>query len=127
MIKLLIGTLLTGSFFISFISEHRLFLIRVAGTSTSFFTFFLSLFLWVLFDDSTPKMQFVNEFVWLSQSNINFTVGVDGISLFFLLLSTLLIPLCLLASWSSVTVYVKEYFIAFLLMEAFLVLVFFCF
>jgi proton-translocating NADH-quinone oxidoreductase chain M len=124
MIKLLIGTLLTGSFFISFISEHRLFLIRVAGTSTSFFTFFLSLFLWVLFDDSTPKMQFVNEFVWLSQSNINFTVGVDGISLFFLLLSTLLIPLCLLASWSSVTVYVKEYFIAFLLMEAFLVLVF---
>lgn len=124
MIKLLIGILLAGSFLILFIPKHKLFLIRTVGVSTSFLTFFISLFIWVLFDDSTSKLQFVNEVVWLSQSNINFTLGVDGISLFFLLLSTLLVPVCLLASWSSVTFYVKEYFIAFLLMEVLLVLVF---
>ena len=124
MIKLLLGILLLGSLFILFIPRHQIFLIRFVGNATSFFTFFVSLFLWILFDDSTPKLQFVDEIVWLSQSNINFTLGVDGISLFFILLTTLLIPICLLASWYSVTIYVKEYFIAFLLMEVLLVLVF---
>jgi NADH:ubiquinone oxidoreductase subunit 4 (subunit M) len=124
MIKLLLGLLLLGSLCILFIPRHQVFLIRFVGNATSFFTFFISLFLWILFDDSTPKLQFVDEIVWLSQSNINFTLGVDGISLFFILLTTLLIPVCLLASWSSVTIYVKEYFIAFLLMEVLLVLVF---
>jgi proton-translocating NADH-quinone oxidoreductase chain M len=124
MIKLLVGALLIGALFILFIPKHQFFLIRFVGNSVSFFAFFVSLFLWVLFDDSTPKLQFVEEIVWLSQSNINFTLGIDGISLFFLLLTTLLIPICLLASWFSVTIYVKEYFIAFLLMEVLLVLVF---
>jgi len=124
MIKFLVGILLAGSFFILFIPKHQYFLIRFVGNSVSFFTFFVSLFLWVLFDDSTPKLQFVEEIVWLSQSNINFTLGIDGISIFFLLLTTLLIPICLLASWSSVTIYVKEYLIAFLLMEVLLILVF---
>ena len=100
MIKFLVGILLAGSFFILFIPKHQYFLIRFVGNSVSFFTFFVSLFLWVLFDDSTPKLQFVEEIVWLSQSNINFTLGIDGISIFFLLLTTLLIPICLLASCS---------------------------
>ena len=56
--------------------------------------------------------------------NINLSLGVDGISLFFLLLTTLLMPLCLLASWNSVKIYVKEYFIAFLIMESLLIVVF---
>jgi NADH-quinone oxidoreductase subunit M len=85
------------------------------------------LFLWVLFDDSTPKLQFVDEIVWLSQSNINFTLGIDGISLFFLLLTTLLIPICLLASWFSVNIYVKEYFIAFFIDGGLARSGFFCF
>ena len=93
MIKLLLGILLLGSLFILFIPRHQIFLIRFVGNATSFFTFFVSLFLWILFDDSTPKLQFVDEIVWLSQSNINFTLGVDGISLFFILLTTLLIPI----------------------------------
>lgn len=124
MLKLLLSTLLLGFFIVLFIPRHKKQLIRSVGLATSFLTLFFSFFVWILFDDSTPKLQLVNETVWLSQSNINFTLGVDGISLFFLLLSTLLIPICLLASWSSVNVYVKEYFLAFLLMEVLLVLVF---
>ena len=56
--------------------------------------------------------------------NINFTMGVDGISLFFILLTTLLIPLCLLVSWDSIKFNLKEYLIAFLIMEFFLIGVF---
>jgi proton-translocating NADH-quinone oxidoreductase chain M len=87
-------------------------------------SFVLSTFLWVLFDRSTAKFQFVEEFLWIPSSNINFFIGVDGISLFFVILTTLLVPLCLLASWNSVKIYVKEYMIAFLVMESLLVIVF---
>jgi proton-translocating NADH-quinone oxidoreductase chain M len=87
-------------------------------------SFVLSTFLWVLFDRSTAKFQFVEEFLWIPSSNINFFIGIDGISLFFVLLTTLLVPLCLLGSWHSVKVYVKEYMIAFLVMEALLIIVF---
>jgi proton-translocating NADH-quinone oxidoreductase chain M len=66
----------------------------------------------------------VEEFLWIPSSNINFFIGVDGISLFFVILTTLLVPLCLLASWNSVKIYVKEYMIAFLVMESLLVIVF---
>jgi NADH:ubiquinone oxidoreductase subunit 4 (subunit M) len=52
------------------------------------------------------------------------TLGVDGISLFFILLTTLLIPLCLLGRWAGIKTNVKEYFIAFLIMEAMLIAVF---
>lgn len=124
MINLLISILTFGSFVLIFLPKENVFLIRVVGISTTFLTFFVSLILWVLFDNSTVKLQFVSEFVWLSHLNINFTLGVDGISLFFLLLTTLLVPVCLLASWNSVQIYVREYFIAFLLMEILLVLVF---
>jgi len=87
-------------------------------------TFFLSTFLWVLFDRSTAKFQFVEEFLWIPSSNINFFIGVDGISLFFVILTALLVPLCILASLYSVKVYLKEYMIAFLVMESLLLIVF---
>jgi len=81
------------------------------------------LFCWIFFDESTAKMQFVNETYWVSQTNNNFTIGLDGISLFFLLLSTLLIPICLLASW-NIKVFLKEYVMGFIFLEILLVLVF---
>ena len=66
----------------------------------------------------------MEEFLWIPSSNINFYLGVDGISLFFVILTTLLVPLCILASWESIKIYVKEYMIAFLLMETLLIIVF---
>ena len=65
------------------------------------------------FDHSTAKFQFVEVYEWIDNSNIVFYLGIDGISLFFVLLTTLLIPICLLASWDAIKTNVKEYFIAF--------------
>jgi NADH-quinone oxidoreductase subunit M len=58
---------------------------------------------------------------WFPNFNLNFTLGIDGISLFFLLLTTLLIPLCILTSWNSVKNNLKEFLIAFLVLDFFLI------
>ena len=75
-------------------------------------TFISSLFLWVFFDKSVGTFQFVDKFLWIPILNINFPLGVDGISVFFVILTTLLIPLCLLASWNSIQTDLKKYFMA---------------
>jgi len=90
----------------------------------SFVTFIFSLFLWIWFNKSLGNFQFVNQIFWIPNLNLNFTAGVDGISLFFIILTALLVPLCLLVSWSSIKNNVKEYLIAFLLLDFFLIAVF---
>ena len=77
-------------------------LIRILGLSISCITFVLSLLLWVFFDHSTAKFQFVDAIDWLPFLNMHFYIGIDGISLFFILLTTFLVPFCLLVSWDSV-------------------------
>ena len=115
---------LLGAIIILFIDNSDVVKIKNVALTSSMFAFFLSTFLWVFFDRSTSKFQFMEEFLWIPSSNINFYLGVDGISLFFVILTTLLVPLCILASWESIKVYVKEYMIAFLLMETLLIIVF---
>ena len=87
-------------------------------------TFISSLFIWVFFDKSIGTFQFTEKFLWIPILSINFPLGIDGISLFFVILTTMLIPLCLLASWESVQTDLKKYFMAFLIMEFFLIGVF---
>ena len=99
-------------------------LIRILGLSISCTTFVLSLLLWVFFDHSTAKFQFVDAIDWLPFLNMHFYIGIDGISLFFILLTTFLVPFCLLVSWDSVQKNVKEYFVAFLILESFMLAVF---
>ncbi len=70
------------------------------------------------------SFQFVSKLLWIPFLNLNFSLGVDGISLFFILLTTLLIFLCILISWTSVSTNIKEFLIAFLVMEFFLIGVF---
>ena len=70
------------------------------------------------------SFQFVSKSSWIPFLNLNFSLGIDGISLFFILLTTLLIFLCILISWTSVNANIKEFLIAFLVMEFFLVGVF---
>ena len=91
---------------------------------TSLVVFVLSLYLWAAFDNSTAKFQFVEAYEWIGSSNINFYLGIDGISLFFVILTTLLIPICILASWEAIKTNIKEYMIAFLLLESFVIAVF---
>ncbi len=88
---------------------------------TSSVTFLLSLFLWFSFDTSTAEFQFVEKAEWIPTYNINYHLGLDGISVLFVLLTTLLTPICVLASWESIKERVKEYMIAFLVLETMMV------
>ena len=91
---------------------------------TAAITFLLSLMIWGNFDSSRSDFQLVERYEWLSGLGINYHVGVDGISLFLILLSTLTTLVCIGVSWESVQVRVKEYMVAFLVMETFMVGVF---
>lgn len=97
---------------------------RIVALITSCLTFISSLFLWIYFDKSSPFFQFCKTFNWSSQLNLYYTIGLDGISLFFILLTTFLSVLCILVSWESVKSYIKEYLICFLILEFFLIQVF---
>jgi NADH-quinone oxidoreductase subunit M len=88
---------------------------------TSLITFALSLVLWVRFDKSSAEFQFVERLDWLPEFGVSYHMGVDGISVLFVLLSTLLTPLCILASWDSVKTRVREYMVAFLVLESMMV------
>jgi NADH-quinone oxidoreductase subunit M len=90
---------------------------------TTLFTFVISLFIWINFDNNTAAFQFVEKSSWLG-NNINYHMGVDGISMLFIILTTFLMPLCILASWEAITVRVREYMIAFLVMECLMIGVF---
>ena len=86
-------------------------------------TFVVSLFIWGGFDNAESGFQFVEKTEWLG-SGISYHMGVDGISMLFVILTTFLMPLCILASWESVEKRVKEYMIAFLLLETLMIGVF---
>jgi NADH-quinone oxidoreductase subunit M len=84
----------------------------------------LSLRLWAGFTRGTADFQFVEHAAWIPWLQINYTVGVDGISLLLVLLTTLIAPLCVLASWTYITTRVREFMICLLLMETAMVGVF---
>ncbi len=90
---------------------------------TTVFTFVVSLFVWIGFDNSNAGFQMVEKHEWLS-TGIAYHVGVDGISMLFVVLTTLLMPFCILASWVSVEKRIKEYMIAFLILETLMIGVF---
>ena len=94
---------------------------RSAALLTSVVTFLISLLLWARFDVTKAGFQFEEKLDWVPALNIGYHMGIDGISLFFVLLSTLLTPICILSSWDAVHVRVKEYMIAFLVLETFMV------
>ncbi|HEX3952269.1 MAG TPA: NADH-quinone oxidoreductase subunit M [Stellaceae bacterium] len=99
---------------------------RNIALSTSLIVFALSLLLWLEFDPNTADFQFVEQARWISIGgfSINYHMGIDGISLFFVLLSTLLTPICIGASWISVHSQVREYMISFLVLETMMVGIF---
>ncbi len=114
---------LLGSLIILFIKDDETSSsnIKWAALFTSLGTFILSCLIWFLFDSSIGTYQLIEKHKWFDDFNFNYHVGVDGVSLFMILLSTFLTPFCILASWKSITKKIKEYMIAFLLLETFLV------
>ncbi|MSO97791.1 MAG: NADH-quinone oxidoreductase subunit M [Rhodospirillaceae bacterium] len=96
--------------------QSRQVALLVTGT-----TFLLSLVIWFGFDPSTAAFQFEEKVEWLPQYKIAYRMGVDGISMPFVLLSTFLMPICVLASWHAIDKMVREYMIAFLVLETMMV------
>ncbi len=89
---------------------------------TTIITFAVSLPIWVTFDKANPGFQFVETREWLGP--LHYKMGVDGISMLFVILTTFLMPLCILASWESIDRRVKDYMIAFLILETMMIGVF---
>jgi NADH-quinone oxidoreductase subunit M len=90
---------------------------------TTAVTFVLSLFIWANFDSADPSFQMVETAPWLS-GTIGYKMGVDGISMLFVILTTFLMPICIVASKLTVTRYFKEYMVAFLVLETLMIGVF---
>lgn len=97
---------------------------RAVALWTSLVTFALSLLIWGNFDNSQAGFQLVEKAAWLPGYDINYHMGVDGISLWFVLLSTLLTVVVVIGAWHSVQTRVREYMIAFLVMDTLMVGVF---
>ena len=90
---------------------------------SSLTNFLLSLFLWYSFDASTPNFQFVEEKNWM-EGFINFQLGIDGISILFILLTTFIAPICIFSGINSIKFKIKEFLIAILVMETLMLGVF---
>ncbi len=96
---------------------------RFVALWTTVITFATSLLIWAQFDPTTADFQFVEKYPWFGE-NITYHVGVDGISMLFIILTTFVMPLCILASWRAITLRVREYMIAFLVLETLMIGVF---
>ena len=90
---------------------------------SSLANFFISTFLWYSFDTSTSEFQFVEEKNWM-QDFINFKLGIDGISILFILLTTFIAPICIFSGIHSIKFKIKEFLIAILVMETLMLGVF---
>ena len=113
---------LAGAILIAFLNKDAKGNARWIALWTTIITFLVSLLIWQNFDIKNPGFQFVEEYAWLG--TLKYKMGVDGISMLFVILTTFLMPICILASWESVEVRVKEYMIAFLVLESLMLGVF---
>ena len=89
----------------------------------AFLNFIISLYLLFSFDLNNPDFQFVEKYAWI-ESGISYHLGIDGVSILFVILTTMLVPICILASYESIKFSVKEYLISFLALETFMIGVF---
>ncbi len=116
---------LVGAIFIAFAlkdDEAGVRNTRWVALWTTLATFLLSLIAWAAFDTAKPGFQLVERKEWIGP--IVYQLGVDGVSMPFVLLTAFLMPFCIVASWESVTKRVREYMIAFLVLETMMIGVF---
>lgn len=112
---------LLGSVFLVFVSFKYL---KQISLSVACLTFLLSLVLLLFFDQSLGTFQFGTHEIWFLEYTLIFSLAIDGISLFFVVLTTMLVLICLLLSWDSITYSLQIYLILFLSIEAMLIGVF---
>jgi len=90
---------------------------------TTIVNFLISIYLWILFDQSTSSFQFIEDREWIN-GFINYKVGVDGISILFIILTTFITPLCIISVNNTIKVRLRDFLIAILIMESFMIGVF---
>jgi NADH-quinone oxidoreductase subunit M len=108
---------LVGAVVLLFINKENAGALRVVTLLFSIVQFVISLPLFFVFDSTTAAMQFVEDWWWVEAYGMSYKVGIDGISLLLVLLTTFLTVLCILCSWSAITSRVKEFMISFLFLE----------
>ncbi len=118
----IIASPLVGLVFVALLRDEEL--IKRVSLASTLLSLFLSLWVWAMFDPTKEGMQFVEQAEWMPTFNIQYAVGVDGISLPLLLLTTLLPPLCVLTSWNSIETKVKTFMMLILLVESAMIVVF---
>lgn len=115
---------LISSILLLIIPKDRISVLKISSLSLSIVTFILSLILWLYFDNSYIGFQYYSHLLWIPFLNIEIWVGLDGISLYFLLLTTFLTPICILIGWKTIQNYLKEYLLAFIIMESLILISF---
>lgn len=113
-----------GSIFILFIKRQNEELIKIITLIISIVEFILSVPLYLSFDKTITEMQFTEEYLWIPHWGIKYSVGVDGISVLFILLSSLLTILCVLVSWKEINKKIKEFYISLLITHSAMIGVF---
>lgn len=113
-----------GSFLILFINRNQHELIKFTTLIIAVLEFILSIPLYLSFDRSIPNMQFREEHLWIPHWGIKYSLGVDGISVLFVLLSSLLTILCVLVSWHEIKKKLKEFYISILITHSAMIGVF---
>jgi NADH-quinone oxidoreductase subunit M len=108
---------LVGVLILSALRRENVVVIKAFGLIVSIATFILSFFLYFNYDATNPAFQFVHKVPWIPSLNISYNVGIDGLSLLLVLLTTFLTPIALLSSWNSIQKKVKEYTIMMLFLE----------
>lgn len=108
---------LIGGFLILLLPRKNKELVQVVGLGISILIFILSMVVYCNFDSSKSGFQMVNQFLWIDNLNITFHVGIDGLSLILVMLTTFITPLTLLSSWKSITEKIKEFTFFMLLLE----------
>ena len=108
---------LIGGILILFISEKFKQAIKWSGLIISLLTFIISLVLYFNFDNSISEFQFTQQILWIESLNVSYHVGIDGISLLLILLTTFITPLTLLSSWNAIQNKVKLFTFFMLLLE----------
>lgn len=108
---------LIGAILLLFINKEKKELLRYFALIVSTLTFILSLGLFFGFREDTIGFQFITKFTWIKNLNISYHIGIDGISLLLILLTTFLTPLTILSAWESIKSKVKEFLFFFLVLE----------
>ncbi len=113
----LLLTPIIGSVLVLFFKQEQKKLIRWFGLSISLIAFVISLVVYFCFDQTNSQFQFIHQVIWIKSLNVSFHVGVDGISLLLVLLTTFLTPLTLLSTWKAIEKNVKMFTFSMLFLE----------